>query len=352
MDTKRQKAISLWKTCFDDTDEFVQFYFDRKYRDENTLLHEENGQAVAALQMIPYPMTWAGTTLQASYISGACTLPEARNKGIMTRMLAEAFRIMYRRGIDLSFLIPAEPWLYGYYRKTGYAPVFEHTWETYTPAVPASAVVSLNIPTAYSESLAKDCFPFFSREMQKRGCCIQHPYDDFVTILQDHYASGGHLLIATEKMENSFITGLAFALPAENEIQISEVLGESPEVRAQLLDAASRLWNGPVIWKRPAQQGKSEKGGMARIIHAEKMLVRFAASHSHAEFTLQLTDPLLPDNNGYYTISGGYCYKKKNIEKENSVYMDIFTLTQALLGGLPEYPAFPRQHPYLSLMLD
>lgn len=352
MDTKRQKVESLWKTCFDDTDEFVQFYFDRKYRDENALLHEENGQVVAALQMIPYPMTWAGTTLQASYISGACTLPEARNKGIMTSMLAEAFRVMYHRGIDLSFLIPAEPWLYGYYQKTGYAPVFEHTWETYIPTVPASAVVSLNIPAAYAESLAKDCFPFFSREMQKRECCVQHSYDDFVTILQDHYASGGRLLITTSQTENPSITGLAFALPAENVIQISELLGESPEVRTQLLDTASRLWDRPVIWKRPAQGGKSEKGGMARIIHAEKMLTRFAASYPHTEFTLQITDPLLPDNNGYYTVSNGYCHKKKNIEKENSVHMDMFTLTQALLGGLPGFPAFPLRQPYLSLMLD
>lgn len=244
METKRQKTAALWKACFDDTDEYIQFYFDRKYRDENTLLHEENGQAIAALQMLPYPMNWAGTTLRASYISGACTLPEARNRGIMTRLLAEAFLTMARRSIDLTFLIPAEPWLYGYYGKTGYAPVFEYTPETFTPAVPTPTTATLDIPAAYSDTLANSCYPYFDREMQKRPDSIQHPFDDFSTVLRDLYASGGRLLVAKSKEDSSGLTGLAFALPEENHVRISELLGNTPEIRAQLLHAASRLGNG------------------------------------------------------------------------------------------------------------
>ena len=353
METKRQKTAALWKACFDDTDEYIQFYFDRKYGDKNTLLHEENGQAIAALQMLPYPMNWAGTTLRASYISGACTLPEARNRGIMTRLLAEAFLTMARRSIDLTFLIPAEPWLYGYYGKTGYAPVFEYTPETFTPAVPPPTTATLDIPAAYSDTLANSCYPYFDREMQKRPDSIQHPFDDFSTVLRDLYASGGRLLVAKSKEDSSGLTGLAFALPEENHVRISELLGNTPEIRAQLLHAASRLGNGkPVTCKLPAQQGKSEKRGMARIIQAEKMLARFAACHPQADFTLQLTDALLPANNGYYTVVRGNCSKHINTEKKASYHMDIATLTQALLGGLPENPTFPLRHPYLSLMLD
>lgn len=353
MDNKRQKVTSLWKTCFGDTDEFIQFYFDSKYSDENALLYEENGQPVAALQMLPYPMTWAGSTLRASYISGACTLPEARNKGLMSRMLTEAFHTMYSRQLDLTFLIPAEPWLYGYYQKTGYAPVFGHTLKTFIPPQPATTVATINIPATYSDTLANGCYPYFDRKMQKRDSCIQHPRNDFSTILQELYASGGRLLIATAPAGTPQITGLAFAVPGESNIRISELLSNSPEVRTTLLYAASRQWDSrPVTYKLPAQPEKSEKEGMARIIHAEKMLARLAACNPHADFTLQLTDPLLPDNNGYYTIAGGHCRKKKNTEKETSLHMDITALTQALLGGLPGHPAFPPRQPYMSLMLD
>lgn len=353
METKRQKIASLWKTCFGDTDEFIQLYFDGKYTDENALLYEENGQATAALLMLPYPMTWAGTTLSASYISGACTLPEARNKGLMKRLLTEALRTLYHRNTDLSFLIPAEPWLYGYYQKTGYAPVFGYTLETFTPAAPAAKVATIGIPETYSDTLAENCFAYFNREMQKRHCCIQHPFDDFTTVLQDLYAGEGRLLIATTQAENPHTAGLAFAAPAEGRIYIKELLGESPEVRTQLLYAASRQWNGlPVAYKHPVQRGNSENGGMARMIHAENMLARFAEANPHADFTLRLTDTLLPENDGIYTIASGLCSKNINPEKEARYHLDISTLTQALLGGLPGNPTFPACHPYMSLMLD
>ena len=353
METKRQKVASLWKDCFGDSDEFIQFYFDHKYSDENALLHEENGQPVAALQMLPYPMTWAGTTLCASYISGACTLPEARNKGIMKQLLAEAFRTMYRRRIDLSFLIPAEPWLYEYYRKTGYTPVFEYTPETAIPPAPATEPAALDTPSGYTGTLVNRCYPYFNRAMQKRDNCIQHPINDFSAILQDLYANGGKLLIATSRTAPPEITGLAFAVPAEGVTRITELLGESPEICAQLLHAASRQDEGkPVACKLPVQKGKNEKGGMARIVHAGNMLARFAAHHPQADFTLQLTDPLLLDNDGYYTVAGGTCSKSENIKKEACFHMDIARLTQALLGGLPGSPVFPLRHPYLSLMLD
>lgn len=353
METKKQKIASLWKTCFGDTDEFIQFYFDHKYSDENALLHEENGQPLAALQMLPYPMTWDGTTICASYISGACTLPEARNKGVMSRLLGEAFHTMYQRELDLSFLIPAETWLYGYYQKTGYVPVFEHTLETFTPGTPATTVADLSIPAVYSDTLTNKFYPYFNREMQKRSCCIQHTPDDFTTVLQELYANGGKLLVATTNTDSSRIVGLAFAVPADNSIRITELLSDSPEIRTQLLYAASRQWDKrTVICKLPAQAGKSEKGGMARIIGAQNMLTRFAARHPGISFDLQLADPLLPDNNGYYSIAAGHCIKSKKQEENTCLHLDISMLTQALLGGLPGFPAFPNHHPYMSLMLD
>ena len=60
--------------CFDDTEEFVQFYFDKKYKDENALVYwDEQGAAIAALQTPLYPMTFGMTQIMTGYISGACT---------------------------------------------------------------------------------------------------------------------------------------------------------------------------------------------------------------------------------------------------------------------------------------
>ena len=54
---KKQQVMELWRRCFEDTDEFIRFYFERKYSDANSLIYEENGKA---LEHVPYPMSATG----------------------------------------------------------------------------------------------------------------------------------------------------------------------------------------------------------------------------------------------------------------------------------------------------
>lgn len=106
--TRCDQITTLWKACFQDTEEFIRFYFDRKYKDEDSLLYTENSIPLAASLMLPYSMAWQNTIVRTSYISGACTHPQARKRGIMTRLLQEGFQEMYNRGIAFTTLIPAE----------------------------------------------------------------------------------------------------------------------------------------------------------------------------------------------------------------------------------------------------
>ena len=122
----KREVMELWRVCFDDMEEFIQFYFDKKYKDENALVYwDEQGAAIAALQTPLYPMTFGETQIITGYISGACTHPLARARGVMTKLLREAFYVMRGKKIPMSTLIPASEWLYDYYGKMGYATVFD-----------------------------------------------------------------------------------------------------------------------------------------------------------------------------------------------------------------------------------
>lgn len=72
--------MELWRRCFEDTDEFIRFYFERKYSDANSLIYEENGKArqpckcflipcvgkmsrsihLISREHVPYPMSATG----------------------------------------------------------------------------------------------------------------------------------------------------------------------------------------------------------------------------------------------------------------------------------------------------
>ena len=83
----KEQVKALWKLCFEDTEEFVDLYFRMRYTDRINHVIEEGGKVIAALQTIPYPMTYGGELLPVSYISGACTHPDYRNQGSMRKLL-------------------------------------------------------------------------------------------------------------------------------------------------------------------------------------------------------------------------------------------------------------------------
>lgn len=128
-----EQLKSLWKSLFGDTEAFISLFFHEVVRDENIRVLEEKGRILSALYMLPYPFRIWNQEVTASYISGAGTLPEAQGRGLMRRLLIDSFKEMERRQIPLSILIPAEPWLYGFYEKSGYATVFSYNQQVYPP---------------------------------------------------------------------------------------------------------------------------------------------------------------------------------------------------------------------------
>jgi len=165
----------MWKTCFDDTDEFIDLYFSEKYKNENTLVYMQGNEVVASLQMLPYQFTFYGDEIPIAYISGACTLPTFRGKGLMSKLLIEAFSLMQKGNIPLSVLIPAEKWLYDYYSRYGYEKVFDED--------------SIEIPLKKLLVEAKDdvgtAYSLFDQRYQQQDFCIQKTKSDFITIVKD-----------------------------------------------------------------------------------------------------------------------------------------------------------------------
>lgn len=346
--TRREQIISLWKTCFQDTEEFIRFYFDRKYRDENALLYTENGIPTAASLMLPYPMVWQDTTVQTSYISGACTHPQARRQGLMTRLLQEGFKEMYHRGIAFTTLIPAEEWLYGFYARLGYASVFHRYLARYEPTpIRAEIDCSVEIMLSPAPSSIALTYPYFDRYLHSLPCCILHSPDDYRDILTDLHMAGGCLAIAHPHHHPTRVTGLAFALPENDKLTIKEIVADSPDIRHILLHTLSAHWNLPIpaYPATPTDTPRPVPFGMARIICLQPLLEHLATRHPRLDLTLQITDAMLPENQGTYILSDGRCQKTRIQNPIQGAMMDIPTLTRYLLE-------YGNVHPHMSLMLE
>lgn len=123
-DTDIPTVRRLWESCFPDEGGFNAYFFRKLYVPSRTLLSTEGGTLCAMVQMLPCSLRTPGGVVTATYIYGACTAPESRRKGHMSRLLEESFQLDRLEGRAASVLIPAEPWLFDFYRPFGYEPFF------------------------------------------------------------------------------------------------------------------------------------------------------------------------------------------------------------------------------------
>ncbi len=166
---------SMWKTCFEDDDRFMDLFFFRQYRDENTLIYSVDNKAVACLQMIPYSIRFYGEVVPVYYLAGLCTLPQYRNKGYMGQLIRQSFAVMKERNVPLSILVPAEEWLYDYYEKYG----FETTFEEYPDDIGFGSFLE-----KYTGN-ALEVYKEFDKQYQQKDFCVLKSEYDFETILQE-----------------------------------------------------------------------------------------------------------------------------------------------------------------------
>lgn len=335
----KEQVKALWKLCFEDSEEFVEMYFKLRYKNEVNVTIQSGDEVISALQMLPYPMTFCGEMVQTSYISGACTHPDFRSKGVMRELLSQSFARMLRNGIQFSTLIPAEPWLFDYYKRMGYATVFQYSVKEMTlPEFIPSKEIAVNVVSKPQDEV----YSYLNKKLSERPCCIQHSAEDFQVIMADLPISGGNLFVAKQANE---IRGIAIIYKRENCIIINELLAEDKDTEYSLLFAIKQYTgcNHIIQLLPPDKELPQHSLGMARIINAKEVLQIYASAFPEDDMQLEVSDKQLSVNNGYYYLSDGKCRYSTERLPGTHIQMNISELTVRILKKL---------NPYMSLMLN
>ncbi|MDR0745191.1 MAG: GNAT family N-acetyltransferase [Mediterranea sp.] len=332
----------LWKLCFHDSDEFVDMYFRLRYSSETTMYIQSGSMIVSSLQMPYYAMTFEGTGIQTAYISGACTHPDFRGKGIMARLLTESFGRMARKNIPLSILIPANPGLVDYYARTGYACAFFRS--RIERKVSDIVIDKGNLHIEHTINFGRSIFDYFTEKAYSRSNYVQHTTADLEAVIEDLRISGGSVTVARHAPQGR-IAGLLFAYPENGYLKITEWFADNDGVRDNLIREAACHYQLPKVvrFELPTRSAGEQPFGMARIINAKMILSLYATAHPEKRISIQLTDEQLVCNNGYYYIDNGVCiFSPKALENEH------LGLTAHELSAM----IFDRTRLYMSLMLE
>ena len=295
--TKSEEARRLWQLCFGDSDEFLDRYFDRLYREEDVLLAEDEGTAIGHLQFPQLVLSLGEETLPAGYVVAVCTHPDHRGKGIMRPLLQEALRREKARGDVVSVLFPAEEWLYRYYTSVGgYAPVvnrarsrrLEDALREEDPAVTASSLVDYLLKV----------------EASQQEPSLLHSRAFWEVITED-FEREEDLALQIHRNESGLIDGALFLVKGESELLVQALYGMRL-VREALLAEVTGESKLPLTYLlRPNGGGIPEARAMMRVLDAPRFLEALARYYPELTLSFTYRDELFPEDDGDYLLSAG-----------------------------------------------
>lgn len=119
------EIFKIMSECFNDPEWFVKFFFDKKLNLENCYVCTINQKVVSVLNFIPLKIRLNKHDFKGAYIYGACTLPQYRNNGYMTKLINYTQEVCVKEGYECTFLVPANKDLEKFYEKLGYTNFFQ-----------------------------------------------------------------------------------------------------------------------------------------------------------------------------------------------------------------------------------
>lgn len=201
-------VAQIWKTCFGDEEEYIQFYFEHRFREDNMLVIFADGKPVSMASFLPAEILVDGEYRPAKYVYAVATLPEYRNRGYATEIIKHASE-KYKEPLILQ---PAEETLIEYYRKMG----FEETFLSYSD--------EKEVPAPHNAIIMQEC------EENPEGKTLAGwkfesiTAEEYQSIRDAHFEKEGYVRWDAEAIryaiyENNFCRGAAVKLVPQEETE-------------------------------------------------------------------------------------------------------------------------------------
>ncbi len=247
----------MWRRCFDTEDVYSNFYFERRFVPEDTLIWRIGGKAVSMMTL----MDVAIGNEKGSYIYAVATLPEYQRRGIYRELDRWADDEIRRRGGCFSCLVPASPGLFSMYRKLGYDTAFlieqeivKGRGKKFYQFFPCAFEEFFRLREGYLKTLVNP---------------VRHPERELRYIYEELRRFSGDVLLYEEGGKTYYA---AFTC-AENGIYLRECSGSAPERVARSLMACygkkavkvHRPAREKILKAVPYGMGKCLQGGVSPL---------------------------------------------------------------------------------------
>lgn len=312
----RKSIEALWAYCFEKPDEpFFQWYFSRGCQMDDVVVAEENQHIAADLHLRPYTLNLRGNSMPVDYMVGVATHPAARGRGIASKLLKNAFRISRSRGKSAVILMPSDASFYMPLGCSFYVQQWERSaapeWlarigEKPEKAMTVSSPDEWHILASVYEKFTERRNGFTQRDEKTWRTFIEGQLNEgYIAVTGDEtgptgylcYGIDGRRLIANEMayVSDRGRRGL-YAFMAGHRGSIDRCTWYEP-----LDDCSFYYWpNGA---EHTYIENRTFPFMMARITDPVGVIDGLPCEKQiHGEYSFQLVDPVLSENNGIYMV--------------------------------------------------
>ena len=348
----------LWQYCFDDSPEFVEWFFENRYKSEYALAYYDGDKISSALQLLPYTIMLRGRQMDTSYLVGMSTWPEYRGRGDAAALIRHSLELMRGRQEWVSILLPFR---YDFYRKYGWEICCEHLmYKGNNELFSSPGRISGEIfPVSFDKiDFLNDCYLEFMRHYH--GYVIRKE-EDWKRVLGDLYIESGSGYIVYDAGKAA---GYALFTISNRELRVRELIYNSPRAKDTLLKLIASHYSqcDVIVWTAPADdityidmhdsRGLIYKQAyvMGRIVDVRHALAGLKAGQDIV-LHIKVLDDVLPWNNGVFcleSIDGSI--EVSSSDNQPQVIVPITTLAQLLWGYIT--PAQARRHGKLECCDD
>lgn len=344
MDSDYERAKEIWEECFRDSAEEVNFYFKNLYDTHKYLVLEEDGEIKASLHENPYKLNINGNVFDSIYIVGVAVSPEYRGKGYMNTLLKECLKENYKRGVPFLFLSPINPEIY---RKYG----FEYVTTLDKVSFNFDSLVYTKIERAYDlkrvvvdseDEIFYDLIQIYKNKMKDYFLYVERDVEYYKAWIKEIRSDGGEVYaIYLDREIKGYI-----ALYKDEKVIVREIFSSDRRAFENLLAFLNtyREYYKEVEIKNPTENSlvnyftnqkrlkrESLPFIMGRVLNVKEFLEML--NIYGVEFSIQVTDNLILENNGVYSFSSD---GELNFSKDGEwdIKVDITDFSSLVFGQL------------------
>ncbi len=251
---------ALWQEVFGDEPQFIQDFFRYCCGPENRFVIKDDKKVISMAYLIPCTYQSKGQEYKAAYFYAAATHPDNRGRGYMASLIQYVKQVAAERGMDLFFLVPAEPGLFTYYENLGFQPALYHKTLQFTAQELQEALpAELTAADVTAEAVLPDRLQQREQALQETDH-LSYNREQLQYFFYTQLVSGGHVAVAED--------GYAFYEKKDTTVMVTEWISTEPgsKLPAILLEETAdtyqfRLPVSAAVF--PGKEASPEADGMA-----------------------------------------------------------------------------------------